>query len=234
LFVEEAEFDKFADEYYAIHADNISMSGEGPSYFAEYKIRDLVRTYNGLRHPNSGPSVLDFGSGVGTSVPFLRRYMPEARVTCLDVSSKSLTIGRLRFGKDAEFVLFDGTSIPFPDQTFDMVFAACVFHHIDHREHPSLLRELFRVLAPGGAALVYEHNPYNPLTRYVVNTCVFDSNARLVSARSMRQRFLAAGFLNPSVRYRVFFPAALRRLRVLEPFLTWFPIGAQYYVAACK
>jgi ubiquinone/menaquinone biosynthesis C-methylase UbiE len=150
------------------------------------------------------------------------------------VSSKSLTIGRLRFGKDAEFVVFDGTSIPFPDQTFDMVFAACVFHHIDHREHPSLLRELFRVLAPGGAALVYEHNPYNPLTRYVVNTCVFDSNARLVSARSMRQRFLAAGFLNPSVRYRVFFPAALRRLRVLEPFLTWLPIGAQYYVAACK
>jgi ubiquinone/menaquinone biosynthesis C-methylase UbiE len=232
--VEEAEFDKFADEYYAIHADNISISGEEPSYFAEYKIRDIVKIRNGLRRHTDGLSILDFGAGVGTSVPFLRRYMPEARVTCLDVSSKSLAIGRLRFGNDAEFVLFDGTSIPFPDLTFDVVFAACVFHHIDHQEHLSLLREIFRILVPGGAVLVYEHNPYNPVTRHAVNTCVFDSNARLISARVMRQRFLAAGFLNSFVRYRVFFPASLQRLRPLEPFLTWLPIGAQYYVAAYK
>jgi len=232
--MEEAEFDKFADEYYAIHADNISVSGEEPAYFAEYKIRDVVKTCSGLRSSTGALSILDFGAGVGTSVPFLRRYMPDARVTCLDVSSKSLAVGRLRFGNDAEFVLFDGSLIPFPDQSFDFVFAACVFHHIDHREHLSLLREVFRVLAPGGAVLVYEHNPYNPLTRQAVNTCAFDSNARLISARVMRRRFVDAGFLNAFVRYRVFFPASLQRLRALEPFLTWLPIGAQYYVAAYK
>lgn len=51
------------------------------------------------------------------------------------------------------------------------MFAACVFHHIDQREHAALLRELLRVLASGGIALVYEHNPYNPITRHAVNTC---------------------------------------------------------------
>jgi hypothetical protein len=39
--MDEAEFDKFADEYYAKHAASISASGEGPEYFAEYKI--LIR-----------------------------------------------------------------------------------------------------------------------------------------------------------------------------------------------
>ena len=37
-----AEFDPFADEYQAMHRSNISASGEGPEYFAEYKMRDLA------------------------------------------------------------------------------------------------------------------------------------------------------------------------------------------------
>ena len=36
-----AEFDRFADEYEALHAQNIAVTGETPDYFAEYKIRDV-------------------------------------------------------------------------------------------------------------------------------------------------------------------------------------------------
>ena len=97
-----------------------------------------------------------------------------------------------------------------------------------------MMSELFRVLKPGGLVVIYEHNPYNPVTRYVVNSCPFDENARLSSARAMRRRLNSVGFPKVLVRYRVFFPSALRILRPLERFLIWLPIGAQYYVAARK
>jgi hypothetical protein len=67
-----------------------------------------------------------------------------------------------------------------------------------------------------------------------VNTCAFDEHAHLVLAPTMRGRVRAAGFAAADVRYRIFFPHALRRLRPLEAKLTWLPLGAQYYVCARK
>jgi ubiquinone/menaquinone biosynthesis C-methylase UbiE len=233
--MDRAEFDKFADEYWSLHAANIAISGETPDYFADYKIKDLSEEYmrRGAK-ANSGPTVLDFGAGIGTSVPFVRKYLPSARLTCVDVSSRSIEIGRCRFHGEAEFVQFDGTKVPFPDATFDIVFAACVFHHIDHDEHVALLLELHRVMRPGGMLLVFEHNPYNPLTVKTVRDCPFDENARLIPASDMCRRISAAGFRGTRIRYRIFFPRALRALRLLEKKMTWLPLGAQYYALAVK
>jgi hypothetical protein len=50
----------------------------------------------------------------------------------------------------------------------------------------------------------------------------------------MRRRVRDAGFATARVRYRIFFPHALRGLRPLESKLGWLPLGAQYYVAARK
>lgn len=233
--MDKAEFDKFADEYRSLHAANIAISGEGPDYFAEYKIRDMAAEY--FAHCGSAtdaPAVLDLGAGIGTSVPFVRKYLPRARLTCLDVSTKSLEVGQGRFPGQARFLHFDGARIPFPDASFDIVFAACVFHHIDHAEHVALLTELRRVLVPNGIAFVFEHNPYNPLTVHVVNTCPFDANARLIPAAAMRKRIGAAGFSQARIRYRIFFPRVLRALRPLERWMTWVPLGAQYYALALK
>lgn len=233
--MDKAEFDKFADEYRSLHAANIAISGESPDYFAEYKIRDMATDYFACRGRDSiAPAVLDFGAGIGTSVPFVRKYLPRAQLTCLDVSTKSLELGRGRFSDQARFMHFDGAQIPFPDASFDIAFAACVFHHIDHGEHIALLREFHRVLAPRGTAFIFEHNPYNPLTAHAVSTCPFDVNARLIPASAMRKRIKAAGFSRAQIRYRIFFPRALRALRPLERWMTWLPIGAQYYAFAIK
>ncbi len=231
--IDETEFDKFADEYRSIHAANIAVSGEAPEFFAEYKIKDLATELHTARPGGGTVRMLDFGAGVGTSVPFVRKHMPEARLTCLDVSAKSLAVGRERFADHAKFVHFDGGHLPMGDGTFDVVFAACVFHHIAHDEHVNILREFARVLAPGGLACVFEHNPYNPLTLHAVNTCPFDENAHLIRAAVLKQRFAAAGFQG-HVRYRIFFPAGLQFLRVLERHMTWLPLGAQYFVIARK
>lgn len=230
--MDEAEFDKFADEYRALHAASIRLSGEQPEYFAEYKVADIAAELTRERAVAS--TALDFGAGVGYSVPYFARHLPATRVTCLDVSRKSLDVGVARHGAAAEFRHFDGRRIPYADGTFDVALASCVFHHIPHAEHVALLAEIRRVLVPGGRLFVFEHNPLNPLTRHAVNTCEFDEHAELVLAPTMKRRVRAAGFATAAVRYRIFFPHALRGLRPLEAQLTWLPLGAQYYVAARK
>lgn len=231
----ESEFDKFADEYHAMHAASISASGEGPEYFAEYKAADLAHEYEHcVGHGRKPLRILDFGAGSGGSMPHLRQHFPDAQLTGLDVSRRSLEIAETRFPQLAQFVHFDGANIPFPDDHFDVVFAACVFHHIDHDEHATLLKELRRVLSPEGMTIVFEHNPYNPLTLHVVDSCPFDENAHLIPAVKMHKHFDTAGFHGCRVRYRIFFPRFLRALRPLERWMTWLPLGAQYYLVALK
>ncbi len=233
--MDEAEFDKFAAEYRDIHAANIKVSGEDPEYFAEYKIADIASEARLAGVPlGASSTVLDFGAGVGYSIPFFARHLPRTRVTCLDVSSKSLAIGAGKYGSVADFKHFDGVSIPYAEGTFDLALASCVFHHIPHAEHVALLGEIHRVLKPGGLLFVFEHNPLNPLTRHAVNTCPFDEHARLILAPTMRARVRAAGFPAAAVKFRIFFPHALRALRPMEAQLTWLPLGAQYYVMAAK
>jgi len=229
--MDRTEFDRFADEYKALHRENIAVSGETPDYFAEYKMRDMARVIADFRTDAAG-RFLDFGTGVGASVPFFRRHVPAGRLTCVDVSLASLAIGMANFAADADFVAFDGARLPFADATFAGAFSACVFHHIPALEHVRLLAEIRRVLRPGGCVMVYEHNPWNPLTRRAVDTCPFDENAVLIPARLLRTRVVAAGFTRSAIRYRVFVPGALARLRAIERRLTWLPFGAQYYVCA--
>jgi ubiquinone/menaquinone biosynthesis C-methylase UbiE len=232
--MQRAEFDKFALEYRSLHEANVALSGEKPEYFAEYKIKDLKRIICKFAPSTRNGRILDLGSGVGNSVPFFRRHLPQALLTCADVSVASLEIGAARFGDDASFVAFDGKCLPFADGTFECAFAACVFHHIPQHDHIALLLELRRVLKHSGLLMVFEHNPWNPLTVNAVNTCPFDENAVLIRPSRLRKSFHAAGFRQVLVRYRVFFPRALRLLRALESWMTWLPLGAQYYVCANK
>jgi len=230
--MQQAEFDRFADEYRDLHAANIRASGETPEYFAEYKVLDLYRI---LAARESRPRrILDFGAGVGTSVPYFRRHLPDASVTCLDVSERSLEIGRSRFSGQAAFQAFDGKTLPFEPGSFHVAFCACVFHHIHPGEHAGLLSELRRVLKPEGTLIVFEHNRLNPLTLRAVQTCRFDENAVLVPVLAMARSIRRAGFSRIERRFRIFFPHALRALRPLERLLHWCPLGAQYSVVATK
>jgi SAM-dependent methyltransferase len=228
----EAEFDRFAAEYREQHARSIRLSGESPDYFAKYKIDDVAAT---LARAGTMPNrILDFGGGVGNSLPFLRAAFPQSEIVLLDPSKDSLDIARKRFPDQARLQTFDGVSIPFDDGEFDLAFAACVFHHIPAERHVELLSEIERVLAPGGSFFLFEHNPLNPLTLHAVRNCAFDENAVLITSGRMRQEMRAAGFPRSRIAYRIFFPRALAALRPLERILTGIPLGAQYFVHATK
>jgi SAM-dependent methyltransferase len=228
-----AEFDKFVDEYQAIHANNIGITGEIPEYFAEYKVHDIYHEMRARGDALENLRILDFGCGVGSSIPFYRRFFPSCHVVCADVSPRSLNLAMCRFGDLASYVLFDGRSLPLKSDVFDIAFAACVFHHIPTTEHALLLQEIRRVLSgSSGLLFLYEHNPLNPLTRHAFNTCEFDRDAVLIPSWKMRRQIWEAGYLGVSVRYRVFFPRFLAFLRFLELRLSWLPLGAQYCIAA--
>jgi SAM-dependent methyltransferase len=225
-----AEFDAVADDYRQQHASSIRLSGEEPDFFARYKIE---ATADAMAMLGLMPRrILDFGAGVGNSLPHLQEIFPQSEVTCLDVSARSLELCRERALRPVEVLHSDGRIIAAQDASFDLVFTACVFHHIDPATHVTHLREIRRVLAPAGRLVLFEHNPWNPLTQHAVRTCEFDRDAILISAPEMRRRFRAAGFADVSVDYRMFFPAALAALRPLERGLHWLPLGAQYSIIA--
>lgn len=225
------EFDRFAAVYGQVHKKNIAITGEEPEYFAAYKMRDFASITKEFQAPLDG-AYLDFGSGIGASIEPFRACLPQARLICADVSTESLAESRRTHGTNVDYILIQDTLLPLPDASVDGAFACCVFHHISPGEHVSTLSELRRVLKPGAPLMVYEHNPYNPLTVRAVNTCALDENAVLINAREMRRRFELAGYSLIDTAYRVYFPAALKALRPLENHLRWLPLGAQYYICA--
>ena len=225
-----AEFDEYSASYREQHAASIRLSGEDVDFFAEYKARDARRLSE--RAGCEVRTILDFGSGIGNAVQPLLASFPEAELTCLDVSAQSLAVSREANGDRPAYRLYDGRTVPFADGAFDLAFTACVFHHIPESEHVALLAELRRVLRPGGLFVLFEHNPWNPLTRHVVASCPFDANAVLISAPAMKRRLKAAGFGQVETRYRIFFPNALKALRPLERLLAPVPLGGQYVLSA--
>jgi SAM-dependent methyltransferase len=228
----ESEFDKFAEDYRQIHAANIWASGETPEFFAEYKIQEVARR---SRLDAFQPrTILDFGSGVGNSIPYFRKYFPGALLTCADVSEESLRVSRQRYTGSEDYAQIIENKLPFSTESFDLVFSACVFHHIEHDVHEHWLKELHRVSKIGARLFIFEHNPLNPVTRSAVNACPLDEHAELINARSFYKRIMNSHWQSAQIRYQLFFPKALKTLRRLEPYMEHFPLGAQYYVSASK
>lgn len=230
--MQKAEFDSVADEYEAQHRANIAITGESPDYFAAYKVA-AARDVAASRGVAVG-RVLDFGSGIGNSIPHFRAAFPGAQLACIDASERSLALSRTRFPGNESYACVEGARIPAEDAAADIAFSACVFHHIPHEEHLAWLGELQRVTRPGGMLAIFEHNPLNPLTVRAVNTCPFDANARLIRAGVMADRVRASGWTAVQVRFHVFFPRALAALRPLEGMLRGLPLGAQYSVTALR
>jgi SAM-dependent methyltransferase len=228
--MESSEFDKFADDYHQLLSKSISFSGEDPSFFYEYKVRRAAEIARGQNL--NIERILDFGAGVGNSVPFFSKYFPGVQLICADVSRRSLDVSASRFPDVAKHVEITNDAIPIDNGTVDLVFSACVFHHIPHVEHAKWLEELRRVSRPGGLLTIFEHNPWNPITLKVVRDCPFDENAELIPANKFQQRLARSGWKEPKIKFLVFFPRFLASLRPAERLLDRVPLGAQYAAVA--
>jgi ubiquinone/menaquinone biosynthesis C-methylase UbiE len=226
----QAEFDAVADDYELQHAASIRLSGEATSFFARYKVEDVRKALE--QNATQAPTILDFGAGIGNSSEYFLELFPDSKIICADVSSRSLQLCKERGGSSVETVQIIDNKVDLDDNSVDLIFVACVFHHIVHDEHHAVLQEMRRLLRPGGRLFVFEHNPWNPATRYAVAKCPFDEGAVLIDAPEMKRRIESAGFSQVKTEYRIFFPGAAAKLRWIEKYLTSLPIGAQYSLHA--
>ncbi|MBN8943042.1 MAG: class I SAM-dependent methyltransferase [Rhizobiales bacterium] len=222
-------FDGYKDSYSEAVDSVVAFTGFSVDFFTRVKadyILDLTREELG----NPGNlSVLDVGCGIGNYHPLLSPHF--GTLAGVDVSSACVDTARRR-NPAVGYQVYDGERLPYDSASFDLAFTICVMHHVPPAKWRGFVGEMRRVLRPGGLALVFEHNPYNPLTRRAVNTCPFDADAVLLRSRTTKALLREAGFDGIRARYILSVPPTNRLLRRVDRGFGLLPFGGQYYVMA--
>jgi 2-polyprenyl-3-methyl-5-hydroxy-6-metoxy-1,4-benzoquinol methylase len=231
------EFDRHAAAYDGGLDNPVKrMMGDQADQFIAVKARWLLRREPGLRA--GGISMLDYGCGAGDLMRVLAGMGTKVSFSGCDVSTGMLTeVGRRwpqTFGVAPATAVQDGARTPFADGQFDVATISAVLHHVPVAERAAVYAELGRVVKPGGRIYVFEHNPRNPLVRYVIARTPIDENAILLDAREVQEGLLNAARYELETDYLMFMPPGLAFLSPIDRALAWLPLGAQYAVAARK
>lgn len=224
------QFDSFIKNYRKNADGHLVLSGESSEFFARYKVEKLLEWFPSLLDQKL--SVLDYGCGDGLMTHYFARLMPQAKIVGVDPSAKSIEAAGTLF-KDIKFDVLEGEKLSYDDNSFDLISAAGVFHHIPFEEHEQWFKEVFRVLKPGGRFVLFELNPFNPLTQYVFRTSPVDQDARMLYP-SYAHTMLAQYGVNLVSKYYFFYPSWLSWMRRTEKYLTKVPLGGLYAVIAEK
>ena len=197
-------FDKIAFRYDFL---NRLLSGGSDIYWRRQAIRELRAL--------QPQTILDVATGTGDMAIMMARYLPQSQLTGVDISSGMLEIGRRKVTSlrlDSRIILQTGDSeaLPFPDHHFDAITVAFGVRNFEHLEHG--LREMRRVLKPGGKLVVLEFSkPRTPGITQIYNLylrLVAPAIGRLVSNNRDAYRYL-----NNSVRA---FPEGNDFLQILD------------------
>jgi SAM-dependent methyltransferase len=220
-------FDRIGPGYEAAVARSIRFAGRPHDVYTRAKAAALLRLAR-QRLGGAPEEALDVGCGVGLTD---RHLVPHVgSLHGVDVSEAMLEQA-CRRNPAVEYRSYDGSVLPYETDRFDLVFAICVLHHVEPAARGALVHEFRRVVRPGGLIAVFEHNPWNPLTRRVVHTCDFDEGVELISRPRLAESLRAAGLDVTDEEYLLVFPWRTRVLQALERRLARIPLGAQYVVA---
>lgn len=181
-------FDSVADRYDLM---NDLMSGGVHRLWKRFTIEK-----SGVR---TGHAVLDIAGGTGDLTRKFSRLVGErGRVVLADINASMLQVGREKllnqgYGSNIEYVQCNAESLPFPSNSFQCVSIAFGLRNVTHKEHA--LREMYRVLKPGGRVLILEFSkPRNPLLAKAYDTYSFTAlplMGQLVAQDSASYQYLA-------------------------------------------
>lgn len=222
---EKVDFDQHTENYNALLRESVGFFSADDEYFARYKV-DLVK--KSLRiEPKR---ILEYGCGIGRNIPFLRESFPTAVIEGSDVSDVSLEMAR-QHNPDNLFYLESGQMDMEP---YDLIFVASVYHHIPPAERGQATRVLVQRLHQGGNLCVFEHNPYNPITRRIVGNCIYDADAVLLEPRELKGLVKNSGLQLSNFEYCLFIPPKFKALSWVERHLGWLPLGGQYWLCGTR
>lgn len=106
-----------------------------------------------LKVAQSKNNILDLGCGEGTRLNLIKGS--GKKLTGIDVSDTAIKRAKLNY-PEINFVSGNIEKLPYPDASFDLVYSAFVFEHLDKPE--KVLKEAIRVLKKGGGLLVIAPN----------------------------------------------------------------------------
>lgn len=232
-------FDAVAKSYLDMMENLSEKVGYSVEYFTEYKVLDLIKEHKNSTLKNKNDlKILNYGCGIGLSDFYISKNFPNAKIFCCDISTKSLEIAQSR-GKNLDNVSYavcDGIKLPF-EENFDIIFIANVLRHIPKQFQTQTLQMLQKSLSDDGFIMIYEFNPYNPVSYYFYKNedLKYDKyNCRILSAKKLKELLKNSGFENFSLKYRFFIPPFLKQFSQIENYLLNCPLGANYYFVAKK
>ncbi len=122
----------------------------------------LKETYPDF-HPKR---ILDIGCGLGHNVLPIAQMYPDAEVIAIDTGAPMLRYGHARAQAlgvhNVKFVQMDGAKTTFADASFDWVQTTMFLHETAGKAIYDLMREIYRLLRPGGLTLHIEQPQYTP------------------------------------------------------------------------
>src|ERR671934_346811 len=169
-------------------------------------VRELVE-------PQAGERILDLGCAAGAITHFLSEL--GAKAVGVDAEPRAVDKARELF-PGLEFVGADVATLPFADATFDKAVAADLVEHLDEETFRGMLRELQRVLRPGGSFTLYTPNPRHLIERLKARNLVLAQNPTHIGLRdapTLERMLREAGFTGERSEWRASF---FRGLRTVE------------------
>ncbi len=183
-------FDHYTETYGTVLETALASTGEGQEYSARNRVALLAKLLQSLRHTSH--RTLDFGCGTGTTTPHILEYLAAINWLAWDVSRESVDTANRRFASDrARFCDLDSHT---PDGTFNLAYCNGVFHHIPPSQRERSASHVFDSLHAGGIFALWENNPWNPGTRYVMSHCEFDGDAIPLTPPEVRRLLRKVGF----------------------------------------
>mgnify|MGYP000876598678 CR=1 FL=1 len=211
-------FDDFSSNYEDKILKSFGNIDSNVSYYHSGKAKIAKRELTSI--PNK---ILDFGCGVGSMLKFLKENFNESKFYAYDESLKSLELVKTKY-PDVNCINNLNTI-----EKFDLIFVSNVIHHVKSVERNDLFQKIYNLLEDNGRLLIYEHNPYNPITLKVVANCEFDIDAELINKKNLIQLCSKNNFKLEKSGYIHFFPSKLKFFFYIERYLKWFFLGAQYF-----
>jgi len=122
------------------------------------QLRALRRRSVELARLQPGEQALDVGCGTGTLALAVARHVGSSgRVVGIDPSAQQIARARAKAARvhaPLDFQIAVIEQLPFPDQTFDVVFSTLMMHHLPAPLKRQGLAEIARVLKPGGRLVI--------------------------------------------------------------------------------